>query len=65
VLPPEVTVRVAVEAGVRQGWDRYVGSSGDVVCLSQFGASAPYEILMDKFGITAEAVAGRVRQLLG
>jgi transketolase len=64
VLPPEVTVRVAVEAGVGQGWERYVGSDGEVVCLTRFGASAPYEILMKQFGLTAENVAGRVRALL-
>jgi transketolase len=63
VLPPAVTVRVAVEAGVAQGWERYVGSGGDVVALRRFGASAPYEILMDEFGLTADAVAGRVREL--
>ena len=37
VLPPSVTARLAVEAGVRQGWDRYVGPTGDVICLDRFG----------------------------
>ena len=43
VLPPAVTARLAIEAGVRQGWDRYVGPDGDVICLDRFGASAPGE----------------------
>ena len=41
VLPPAVTARLGIEAGVRQGWDRYVGPQGDVVCIDRFGASAP------------------------
>jgi len=41
VLPPSVSARLAIEAGVRQGWDRYVGPQGDVICLDRFGASAP------------------------
>ena len=45
VLPPAVTARVAVEAGIRQGWDKYLGSGGAFVGLDTFGASAPYENL--------------------
>jgi transketolase len=61
VLPPGVRARVAVEAGVRQGWDRYLGLDGEFVGMSGFGASAPQEILYEKFGITAERVASAVR----
>ncbi|HQR37600.1 MAG TPA: transketolase [Blastocatellia bacterium] len=64
VLPPAVTARVAVEAGVSQGWDRYVGRQGSVVCMTRFGASAPYETLMKEFGFTPEAIAARVRACL-
>lgn len=64
VLPPEVTARVAVEAGVGLGWERYVGQVGEVVDLRRFGASAPYQVLVVEFGFTAEAVAGRARQCL-
>jgi transketolase len=64
VLPPSVTARVAVEAGVGHGWERYTGSRGDIVCLTRFGASAPYEILMREFGFTAEAVAERVKKVI-
>jgi transketolase len=50
-------VRVAVEAGVRQGWDRFIGVDGGFVGMDSFGASAPSEVLYEKFGITAQAVA--------
>ena len=57
-------VRVAVEAGVRQGWDRFIGEQGGFVGMSSFGASAPYQTLYERFGITAEAVAEAVRTKL-
>jgi transketolase len=50
-------VRIAVEAGVRQGWSRFIGEGGGFVGMSGFGASAPYERLYKEFGITAEHVA--------
>ncbi|MHB8771062.1 MAG: transketolase [Syntrophales bacterium] len=65
VLPPSVRARVACEAGVRLGWEHYVGLEGIVVGIDRFGASAPYKTLYEKFGITAEAVAAAARQLLG
>ncbi len=49
--------RVAVEAGIRQGWDRFIGEDGGFVGMTGFGASAPFERLYKEFGITAEAVA--------
>jgi transketolase len=67
---PAGPVRVGVEAAVRQGWDRWLlGERGreakaDFVGMDSFGASAPAETLYEKFGITAEAVAGKVRALL-
>ncbi|MFW2544087.1 transketolase [Primorskyibacter sp. 2E107] len=68
---PAGPVRVGVEAAVRQGWDRWLlGERGreqkaDFVGMTGFGASAPAETLYEKFGITAENVAGKVRALLG
>nr|WP_245189009.1 transketolase [Mameliella alba] len=70
VLPPAGPVRVAVEAGVRMGWDRWLcGERGSAkksgfVGMESFGASAPAEVLYDHFGITAEAVAEKVKSLL-
>ncbi len=64
VLPPEVTARVAVEAGVTMGWERYVGSHGDVIGLDRFGASAPVKVLMDRLGFTPDNAAARAKDLL-
>jgi len=64
VLPPEVTARLAIEAGISQGWHRYVGPAGDVMGIERFGASAPYKVLQEKFGFTAESVAERALALL-
>ncbi len=64
VLPPEVTARVAVEAAVPTGWERYVGLQGEIIALNRFGASAPYQVLAEKWGFTAEAVAARVKAYL-
>ncbi len=65
VLPPHVTARLAIEAGVSQGWHRYVGPAGDVMGIERFGASAPYKVLQEKFGFTAENIAQRAMALLG
>ena len=65
VLPPQTRIRIAIEAGIPQGWHRYVGSNGEVVGLDRFGASAPYQTLYDKFGITAETVVEKAMALLG
>jgi transketolase len=58
------TARVAVEAGVRQGWERFIGEDGGFVGMTGFGASAPFERLYREFGITAEAVAGEAKAKL-
>ena len=50
-------VKVAIEAAVRQGWDRFIGNDGVFIGMDGFGASAPYKELYAKFGITAEAAA--------
>lgn len=64
VLPKKVKARVAIEAGVTLGWERYVGERGCVVGLDRFGASAPYQVLYKEFGLTADRVAGEVNRLL-
>lgn len=56
VLPSAVTARVGCEAGLRMGWDRYIGSEGKFVGMTGFGASAPADVLYEHFGITAENV---------
>ena len=58
-------VRVAVEAAVKQGWERFIGEDGVFIGMSGFGASAPYERLYKEFGITAEATAEAAIKALG
>lgn len=64
VLPPTVRARLAVEAGVPQGWSRYTGDEGDMLGVDRFGASAPYQVLADKFGFTVENVVARAKAVL-
>ncbi len=64
VLPPEINARVAVEAGATQGWHRYLGNKAGVVGIDHFGASAPYKVLYEKFGITADRVVEKALRLL-
>jgi transketolase len=65
VLPAAATARLAVEAGVSLGWDRYVGPQGAVIAVDRFGESAPYKTLMEKFGYTGAAVAKEAMKVLG
>jgi transketolase len=64
VLPPSVPVRLAVEAGVMQGWHRYVGDRGDVIGMDSFGASAPGPVVMREYGFTVENICTRTLALL-
>jgi transketolase len=64
VLPPDVTARVSVEAGVAQPWHSIVGSRGRCVSLEHFGASADYKTIFTEFGITVDAVVAAARESL-
>ena len=64
VLLPNVTARLAVELGVAQGWQRYVGERGDMLGVERFGASAPAETLLREYGFTVDRVLARARKLL-
>lgn len=64
VLLPDVNVRIAVEAGISMGWERYAGSSGVVIGINEFGASAPGNIVMEKFGFTSENIVQKATELL-
>ncbi|HEX9188244.1 MAG TPA: transketolase [Vicinamibacteria bacterium] len=65
VIPPAVLARVAVEAGVPMGWERYVGPCGSVVGIeNRFGASAPAKVVMEKYGFTAANVAARAEEVV-
>ncbi|GAB4244145.1 MAG: transketolase [Thermoleophilia bacterium] len=65
VLPPDVTARVSIEAAATYGWERYVGSSGRMVGIDRFGASAPGDRVLHELGISVENVVGAARAVLG
>jgi transketolase len=60
-----VTARLAIEAASPFGWERYVGTKGDVIGMRRFGASAPAKVLVEKFGFTAANIVRRAHELLG
>ncbi len=64
VLPPTVHARVVVEAGIAQPWHRFAGSTGEIVSIEHFGASADYQTLFREFGFTTEAVVAAARRTL-
>ncbi len=64
VLPPSLAARLAVEAGSPQGWHRYVGDRGDVLGVDRFGASAPGDEMLERYGFTVDNVCTRARALL-
>jgi transketolase len=64
VLPPDVTARVAVEAGAAQPWGRIVGPEGGYVTLDRFGESAPAAQLFELFGFTPENIAEKVKDVI-
>ncbi len=64
VLPPDVKARVGIEAGVEQGWSKWLGDKGIFIGMSSFGASAPAKICFEKFGITTENVIKAVKKTM-
>lgn len=64
VLPAEVEKRLAVEAAIPLGWERYTGHPGRVICVTGFGASAPGSLLMEKMGFTAENIIRRAEEMI-
>jgi transketolase len=64
VLPPAVKARLAVELGVAQGWERYVGDAGAMLGIDRFGASAPADVLLREYGFTVDSICSRARALL-
>jgi transketolase len=64
VLPRRIKARISIEAGVTFGWERYVGTEGIAIGIDRFGASAPYNILYQKFGLTADRLVSEAHKLL-
>jgi transketolase len=64
VLLPSVKYRLAVEAGVKQGWEKWLGEKGEMIGMTGYGASAPAEILYEKFGFSVENIVAHALQML-
>ena len=64
MILPDVKARVAVEAGIELGWHKWIGDKGVFIGMSSFGASAPYKVCFEKFGITTDAVVAAAKKLL-
>jgi transketolase len=64
VLPPEIKIRLAVEAAVPQGWYEWVGDQGDVIGISTFGTSAPYEEIYQHYGITVKDIVSTAKTMV-
>ena len=65
VLPSAAKARLAVEAGSPLGWERYTGARGRIIGMQRFGASAPANVLFEKFGFTVDHVVEVAKELLG
>jgi transketolase len=65
VITPSVKKRLVVEASVAMGWHKYLGDEGVIICMTGFGASAPYELLYKEYGFTVENVVEKARAMLG
>lgn len=64
VLPKNVRARISIEAGVSLGWSKYVGLDGETIAIDKYGASAPQNILFEKYGFTIENVIKKAKQIL-
>jgi len=63
ILPPEISARIAVEAGIPKGWERYTGEKGGIIAMTGFGASAPGGTLMKNYGFTADNIVQKAMKL--
>ena len=64
ILPPDLSTRVAIEAGVAMGWERWVGDHGRVLSIERFGASAPGDRVLDELGMNADRIVDAVRDMV-
>jgi transketolase len=64
VLPKNIKARISIEAGISQGWEKYVGFDGKTIAIDHYGASAPQNVLFEKFGFTVERVAKDALEIL-
>jgi transketolase len=64
VFPSSVKARISMEAGVKQGWEKYLGEYGESISIEKYGASAPYEIIFKEYGFTVNAIVESVKRVL-
>ena len=64
VLPSEIKARVSIEAGIKQGWEKYIGDYGEAVSIEKFGASAPGDIIMKEYGFTSANIVDTAKKVL-
>ncbi|HSF83094.1 MAG TPA: transketolase [Anaerolineales bacterium] len=64
VLPEKMRLRIAVEAGVSQGWEKWTGDQGAIISVERFGASAPYKIIYENYGLTVENIINTAKRLV-
>ncbi len=64
VLPPAIKARLSVEAGVSQGWQQWVRDSGEIISIERFGASAPYKVIFENYGLTVANIIICAHQIL-
>jgi transketolase len=65
VLPIDCKMRLSIEAGVSQGWEKYIGEKGKSISIETFGSSAPYEVLFEKYGLTVDNIIDKAKVVLG
>lgn len=64
VLPKNIKARISIEAGVKQGWEKYLGEYGEAISIEKYGASAPDEVLFKEYGFTTENILAAVQRVL-
>ena len=64
VLPKSIKARISIEAGIKQGWEKYLGEYGEAISIEKFGASAPSEVLFKEYGFTKENILAAVKRVL-
>ena len=65
IFPPAITARISIEAGIKLGWEHYVGLKGKIIGMDSFGASAPGPVLYEKFGFTEAKIVEAAKSILG
>jgi transketolase len=64
VIPSSIKARISIEAGVKQGWEKYIGEYGEAISIERFGSSAPYNILFNEYGFNLENIVANVHKVL-